>query len=125
MNEKLAKLHQEQQTWRNQVDFYRDEIRIFQKQLGEIATRNTHQEVMSKVESFQNRFIAQVDWMDRFVHDVKQLETKIEDRMHKNPVAYDHQTMEWDGQERKDYETELKMFQELKDEFRHFLTEHY
>jgi hypothetical protein len=80
---------------------------------------------MSKVESFQNRFIAQVDWMDHFEHDVKQLENKIEDRMHQNPVAYERQTMEWDGQERKDYETELKMFHDLKEEFHRFLSEHY
>lgn len=125
MNEKLAKLHQEQNAWRNQVDFYRDEIRIFQKQLGEVATRNNQQEVMSQVESFQNRFIAQIDWMDRFEHEVKQLETKIEERMMKNPVAYDHQTIEWDGQERADYQTEIKMFDELKGEFHRFLTKYY
>ena len=122
--EKLTELHEAQKQWLQQVALYRDELSHFKNVLGTIAINNSSTEFKSKVESFQNRFIAQEDWIDRFEHDVKKMEHKIEAQLLSNPVAYNHQRMEYDGKEREGIAQEIHLFHELKEEFQRFASEH-
>src|SRR5215475_1119027 len=60
----VTQLHSEVTEWAGNVQFVRSEIAIFQKQLSEIAMKNTHQEVLVGVEHFQNQFIRQLEVSD-------------------------------------------------------------
>ena len=53
----LSELHSEHNEWQNQIKFYRDELKEFNKQLNDIVTQSAPNEVLVSVEHFQNQFI--------------------------------------------------------------------
>ena len=72
----LADLHFEHKVWRNEIAFYKMEIKIFQERLEEITKKNTGNDIHEQIEQFQNRFIIQNNEMDILVHKIKLIEHK-------------------------------------------------
>jgi hypothetical protein len=44
----ITDLHRTNREWLNLINFYRDEIRVMEKRMSEIASKNTGKEVMAK-----------------------------------------------------------------------------
>ena len=66
----ITELHADITEWKSSVGLVRSEIEIFQKQLEEIVTKNSHEEVLKGVEHFQNQFIRQLEVSDELLHDL-------------------------------------------------------
>ncbi len=66
----VPQLHQEYRTWMNELNFYKDEIQVFEGHLEELITKNTRQVVTAQVEHFQNLFIRQKEVIDLLKHDL-------------------------------------------------------
>ena len=69
-NEFIYKQHEENVEWSNKLDFYKDEIKILQNRLEEIAAKNNHKDVLALVEQFQNRLIIHRNTIDEIQHKV-------------------------------------------------------
>jgi hypothetical protein len=52
--EKIYTQHAEHTEWLSKMKFYTDEISILKNRLGEIASKNSHNEVLVQIEHFQN-----------------------------------------------------------------------
>jgi hypothetical protein len=52
-------LHEEHLQWINKMLFYKDEMKVMQNRLSEVARKNTDREVQALVEHFQNQLIVQ------------------------------------------------------------------
>ena len=52
----MSDLHFEHTAWNGELSFEKDELKIFQNRLEEVASRWTTKEVMFKVEQFKNNF---------------------------------------------------------------------
>lgn len=76
--EQLLELHSEHQEWQSKINFYKDELKIFDDELLQLAKFNTSRETMASIEHFQNQFIRQNEVIDILRHDFKQYENEIE-----------------------------------------------
>ena len=78
-------VHHQDIDWLRELDFYKGEIAILTKRLEEVINANTHTEVTSEVEHFQNKFIVLKEVIDTLGHDVKGREAAVERVASKNP----------------------------------------
>ena len=118
----LTQLHAENKFWVTELLFFKDEITYFEIQLARIITNNTAQEVMVKVEHFQNQFIRQREVIDEVKHNIKASENELQAfATSHNEIAIGHALFADHVELREEMDTFKKLYSELKDEFRHFL----
>ena len=117
--ESIISLHSDHTEWINKLDFYKDDLKVFNNRLAEIATKNNHTEVLAEVEKFQNQFIVQNDNIDQIKHIINLDEDKIIKEINSNPIAVDHRTMNHSG-ERDLVDTFEKNFKSIREEFNKF-----
>jgi hypothetical protein len=118
----LTQLHAENKFWVTELLFFKDEITYFETQLARIITNNTAQEVMVKVEHFQNQFIRQREVIDEVKHNIKASENELQTfATSHNEIAIGHALFADHVELREEMDTFKKLYSELKDEFRHFL----
>jgi len=120
--EKIYTQHSENQAWANNVAFYRDEIKIMEGRLKEIASRNTSDEVLKQVEHFQNQFIIQKTRLDELKHDINLSNDFLEKEIAKNPVAVERRKVEDHAPAREEMQAFEKLYAPLKSEFNIFLS---
>jgi hypothetical protein len=118
--EKLYTQHADHTEWLNKLAFYTDEISIMKGRLEEIASKNSHDEVLKLVEHFQNQFIIQKNNLDEISHIIKVDENDLEKEVNKNPVAVDHRDMPSHSDEKESIDSFEKNFNELRAEFKTF-----
>ncbi|MBK7936338.1 MAG: hypothetical protein IPJ82_04340 [Lewinellaceae bacterium] len=116
----IADLHYEHRLWRNELNFYKEELIIFQERLGEIVSKNTHNEVEAGVESFQNRFDLQRDHISDLKHRIKKHEQFLANYAKDHPIAVDHVHFTDHAAIRDDFERFRELYREMKDQFNHF-----
>ncbi len=112
----LADLHTEHMLWLNALTFYREEITILEKRLEDVASRNTHSEVLAELEHFQNQYIREREVIDEMRHDVKQHENMLEREIKERPVAVDHRLFNDHTELRERMETFERLYKDLKKE---------
>ena len=113
----LSDLHFEHQVWLNTLQFCKDEITIFERRMGELATRNTKTTLLAELEHFQNQYIRQREVIDALRHDIKQHENFLEKESIEQPTAIDRRSFTDHTELRNQMETFEKLYRELKDEF--------
>jgi hypothetical protein len=118
----VSDLHFELNLWLNELKFYKDEIKIFNRRLEDIVSRNTDKEVMRQIEHFQNQYIRQIEVIDELRHEVKQHENILEENALDNPIAVDHRYFEDHTELRDQADQFKKIYKELKVEFMRFLS---
>ncbi len=67
----ISTLHNEHMQWLNLLEFYKDDIKILQKRIEEVAARNSDKEVLAYIEHFQNMLIMQKEKIDELSHDIR------------------------------------------------------
>lgn len=115
-------LHFEHALWTSAAKFYSDELKIYQKRLEEVASKNTSEEVRKKVEQFQNKFIIQKEEIDILNHEVIVHEQFLSSFAKRNPTAIDHQLFADHKTMHDRMESFHILYTELKNEFNSFLT---
>ncbi len=114
--------HHENQDWLNRLRFYKEEIEILKERLGEVASKNSNEHVLAKVEHFQNQFIVQRNNIDELSHAIKVNEAKLVDEIEENPIASDHRTTEYHKEESDSIAYFETNFAKLREEFNEFLS---
>lgn len=117
--ESIISLHGDHIEWINKLDFYKDDLKIFNNRLAEIVSKNNHTEVLAEIEKFQNQFIVQNDNIDQIKHIINLDEDKIIKEINSNPIAVDHRTMSHSG-EKDLVDTFEKNFKSIREEFNKF-----
>lgn len=112
--------HEENSTWTNSLQFYKDEIVILRERLSEIAAKNTNKEILAEVEHFQNQFIIQRNNIDEIMHLIKQNENAIIAEINSNPIAVDHRKVKAHTEEKEQMESFEKTFNDLREEYNRF-----
>ena len=119
----LSDLHFEHELWAMEVKFYRDELKLYQKWLEEVAAKNTHVEVLKQVEHFQNQFFIQKNQLNVLKHQIKTHEHWLSGYAAEHPVAINHVTFADHAVMRENVKTSKKLFEDLKTEFKRFIEE--
>ncbi|TSJ42359.1 hypothetical protein [Fluviicola chungangensis] len=121
-NEFIYKQHEENIEWSNKLDFYKDEIKILQNRLEEVAAKNNHKDVLALVEQFQNQLIIHRNTIDEIQHKVTISENELEEEINKNPVATDRRKVAYHQAEKDEIQIFEKVFNELREEFNRFVS---
>jgi len=70
MNDKenVAALHLENELWKKELVFYKDELQILEKYLFEVNNKNVSKDARAEVEHYQNQLILHKEVMDELVN---------------------------------------------------------
>lgn len=114
--------HEEHKKWLSELAFFKDEIKVMQKRIEEVVSKNTSKEVTVKIEHFQNQLLIQDSNISKIQHHINHDENAITNSIKDNPIAADHRKTEDHTAEREMVESFEKHFTELKTELNSFLT---
>lgn len=70
MKDTIANVHLQCEDWMREIDFFKTELVYLRKRLDEVASKNTHAEVLAEVEHFENKFKIIDIHLDELHHDV-------------------------------------------------------
>ena len=119
----IGELHFERKVWLNHLNFFRDELKIFNHRLEELAVANTKVEVTSQIEGYQNRFIRANEVIDELVHRINGREHELAQYAMDHPVAIDHVLFKDHDKLRGDCERNEELYNEMKHDFIRFVAD--
>ncbi len=117
----ISDLHFEHKLWISELMFWQDEIGTFKHRLEELVERFQDNEIMAKVEKYQNQFIRHKEVIDTLKHDINAVEHELVGYAKNNPEAVDQSYFENQEPLRDRMETQRKLYGELKTNFLNFL----
>lgn len=117
----IDELHFEHNLWVMNMNFYRDEIRIFENRLSDLVQRNTKVEVTSQIEHFQNQFIRNREVAEEIISKCNDHDKFLANQAKDHPIAIDHVLFADHSKLRDEVETFDKIYRELKSEFLGFV----
>jgi hypothetical protein len=116
----VTELHAAISAWKSDIQLVRSEIATFRDQLGEIASKNSHEEVLKEVEHFQNQFTRQLEVSDELMHDLHVADHGLAELTANNRNS-EHIFTPVNADLRDRAETYNNLFVELKNKYRSFL----
>lgn len=117
----LSDLHFEHRLWTNELSFFSDELRIYEKRLGVLIQRPLDKGTLSELEQFQNQFIRHKEVIEELNHDIREYEHSLSEYAEEHPIAVDHVYFR-DHDGLRDRMNQFKqIYQNLKDRFMTFL----
>ena len=99
--------HFEHKVWMNQLNFYADEVRIYEHQLEKLVSKNIR-EMLPRLEHFQNSFIRQKEVIDELLHDIKTHEHELV-----VAVSNDQNLPSASHESHEKYREEMEIFQKI------------
>ncbi len=117
----IYELHSEDTEWLSKLSFYKDEIAIMQKQIEEIASKNSSNDVLVPVEHFQNQFLIQRKQIDILKHKIKAHEASLPHAAEQTQVAVDNRKIEDHTTVRDNMLQFEELFSQLRTELRVFV----
>ena len=110
--------------WLRALHFYKDELKILNGRLTEIARKNTGREVMAEVEHFENQFSIQAENINKLSHEIKANVTIAAKEAKASGAGYiDGVLLDQHHALGKKFETEEKIINELRHSFNRFAAE--
>ena len=77
MRTSIDQSHLEHRVWINELEFYREEISIFENHLKEVANKNTAEEPTLKAEDFSNQFLRFKQRIDELEYEINEAEKNL------------------------------------------------
>ena len=119
--EDMTVVNAEHNEWLKGLDFYRDDLKIHERRLLELAGRSSDFELSRGIEHFQNQFLIQRNTMDELRHAIREhaasfgQQVSKGDGTHEGSMSVTHDALK-DG-----YLSFEKVMNELRHEFTGFL----
>ena len=120
----IFELHDFHKKWINDLDFYKEQVKVFEERLAKVSLKNVDKEVKVEVEKFQNRFIIQRNEIDYLRHDIKQQENELEREEKIAPTVSETETITEEFTLKDRMDTFEKLFLDLQLEFDTFIEKH-
>jgi len=108
--------------WLSELRFHKDELAFFKKQLTEVAGKNTAIEIMKLVEHFENQFLVRGENIDILHHDINEHVNKIAKGLQEKTNQLVREESNHHKALKDRFNTESKLFADLKPEFNKFLS---
>jgi hypothetical protein len=118
---KIYTQHEENVKWASELEFYRDEIKVMENRLAEVARANSSRDILAMVEQFQNRLIVQKNNINALKHRININNHGIENEIKKNKTAVDHRSITDHSDLREQFGLFEKSYRETKTELNLFL----
>lgn len=118
-SKKVAYNSNEHNSWIRGLEFYNQELGFLTERLQEIAADNTSDEALQGVENFQDQFIIHQKAIDDLQNNIHQFLNGIANQIERTDLVDEKCLGEW-SKLRDDYQTEEKIFNEMRHEFYRF-----
>lgn len=117
----IPQLHQEYTTWIGELNFYKEELAIFERHLAALLKENGNRTVAARAEQYQNQFIRHKEVIDELKHRLGVSERQLKAFVQAvQGMGLSSIKMDNHPELRKDMHTFRKLFHELKEGFRKF-----
>lgn len=117
----IPKLHLEYSQWIAELNFDKEEISRYEKQLENLVTRNTGSGIRAQVEHFQNQFIREKEVIDELKHKLNISERQLAGFVKElSGLGLESIKMDNHSKLREEMQIFRKIYTELKEEFRRF-----
>lgn len=110
------------QEWLKAIDFYDNELDILEDRLAEIAKKNSSEEALKGVEHFQNQFIIQRNTIDELRHNINEHAHKVATDVQAHAGRIETQQVKDHDTVREEFESFEKVINDLRDEFKLYLS---
>lgn len=117
----IDELHAEHQSWVEDLQFYKDELKIFNNQLEKMSTRNVGIDFRKEIEHFQNQFTIQKGELDILNHDITVHEQWLAGYAKENPTTIEKEKFADHKVMKEQVEMFRKIYSDLKKEYQIFL----
>lgn len=117
-------LHFEHENWNRELLFWEDELMSFQNRLDELVRKWTDNEVLAKVEKFQNLIIVHKDAIVSIKNQIDLHETNMADHFKKEEDVLNKDLVSKHELLRYKIEIQRNLFNEFKGNFFRFLTKY-
>ena len=117
----MTDLHEDHKLWKNELDFYKDELKIYTHRLEELVVKYTNKDMLAELEHFQNSFLMHDNIISELIAEIKDHENEFEKIVKDNPVANDKVRFESHDKHEEKILSERKIYNELKTDFTKFL----
>lgn len=118
----IEQFQEELQTWKHELSSIKQEIRHFENQLVAMSAKNLPKHLLAHLEHFQNAFICQKEVIDKLRHDLPDSRHNVEN-IFKNQYSVNMEEEKREDALREKMDTFRRIYEDVRDEFRHFETE--
>jgi hypothetical protein len=119
----VSDLHFEHKLWKLRLEFYNDELSIYQTRLEDISSKNTLVEIKKQVDHFANQFLIQKTEQIKLRQSIDKHDSILVESVKSNPTASEHRLFEDHTELRERIQTHDSIFDSLKKEFIRFCEE--
>lgn len=117
-------LHFEHVHWKNELLFWKDEIKSFQNRLDELVTRWTDKTVLKQLSEFQNSFTIHDAKIDEYIDEIDGHELNIAEHYEIHQNVIDIPDLKRHNEFRKIMDTENAIYHKLRKDFFTFLSKY-
>lgn len=118
MRTSIEQSHLEHRVWMNELEFYREEMTIFENHLAEVANKNTGEEPSLKADEFRNQFLRFKQRIDELEYEINEAEQNLAIYLKEDTTIDYNQVNVGDQQKMRDEINDFKRdYRELKNRF--------
>jgi len=119
----MDEFHFEHTIWMKELEFYKNELKIFNKRLMDIGDSNRNAYVLARLEQFQNKFIVHNEVSDLLRHDLKKHENELMEFTKGGILAKEDKIMADHINLRDRMESFIKIYRQLREEYLRYLSD--
>ena len=117
----IPKLHTEYRQWVAELNYIKEEIARYEKQLEQVVNNNNGATARAQVEHFQNQFIREKEVIDELKHKLNISERQLASFVKElSGLGLESIKMDNHSKLREEMQIFRKIYTELKDDFRRF-----
>lgn len=120
--EDMTAVNAEHNEWLKGLDFYREDLKIHERRLLELAGRSTDSAFSKGIEHFQNQFLIQRNTMDELRHAIREHSAVYAQHISKGEVSQTGALTSSHEELKDGYLSFEKVMNDLRHEFASFLT---
>ena len=117
----IEQFQDELTSWKRELSSSKEEINSLEKELAGLAAHSHNRDIFPHIEHFQNNFIRQKEVIDELRHDLPDSQRRVEYIYQTTNNGADHDVH---AQLCDRMDTFRRLYQELRDKFQRFETEH-
>lgn len=120
-SKKMDEFHFEHIIWMKELEFYKNELKIFNKRLMDICGSDKNADVLARLEQFQNKFIVHNEVSDILRHDLKKHENELMEIEKGSVLANEEKIMLQHPKLRDRMESFIKIYRQLREDYLRYL----
>jgi hypothetical protein len=118
---RVSDFHFDHKLWMNELKFFEMQLEVFEERLEEVVKSLSERSAFAEVEAFQNQIIRQREVIHELKHKFRLRERDLDAYANDKEIPADHILFKDHRKEREDMQTFIKLYQEMREKYMHFL----